>query len=215
VKPGVPFILVTMLLDWLVVGMLSPVLPNLLVAFKGGHVSNASAILGWFSAAVRSRSSSRRPYSACFPTAMAVGRSSCSRASARRWTASSSPSRPISRGSSSAACSRVAPRRARRRARPGFALGPALGGLLAGIGLRVPFYVAAGMMAANAIYGAFVLPESLPPASRQPRIAWGRANPLGSRAAFCAAISPSRRSASSCSTRSFAFTAARRQTASA
>ncbi len=49
-KPGVPFILVTMLLDWLV-NMLSPVLPNLLVAFKGGHVSNASAILGWFSAA--------------------------------------------------------------------------------------------------------------------------------------------------------------------
>ncbi len=61
----------------------------------------------------------------------------------------------------------------------GFVLGPALGGLLGGYGPRVPFFVAAGLSLANALYGFLVLPESLPPSARRP-FSLKRANPLGS-----------------------------------
>jgi len=61
----------------------------------------------------------------------------------------------------------------------GFVLGPALGGLLGGIHIRLPFWVAAGLALANATYGFFVLPESLPAEKRAP-FRWRRANPLGS-----------------------------------
>jgi DHA1 family tetracycline resistance protein-like MFS transporter len=60
----------------------------------------------------------------------------------------------------------------------GFITGPALGGLLGAIGLRVPFFVAAGIVLANWLYGMFVLPESLPKERRRP-FAWRRANPVG------------------------------------
>jgi MFS transporter, DHA1 family, tetracycline resistance protein len=61
----------------------------------------------------------------------------------------------------------------------GFVVGPALGGVLGAYGLRLPFYVAAGLAGCNVLYGLFVLPESLPPARRRP-LDWRRANPLGS-----------------------------------
>jgi MFS transporter, DHA1 family, tetracycline resistance protein len=60
----------------------------------------------------------------------------------------------------------------------GFVLGPALGGLLGEYGPRVPFYFAAGISAANLIYGYFVLPETLDAAHRRP-FEWRRANPFG------------------------------------
>jgi DHA1 family tetracycline resistance protein-like MFS transporter len=61
----------------------------------------------------------------------------------------------------------------------GFILGPALGGLLGEyFGLRVPFFVAGGLAAANALFGYFVLTESLP-LERRRAFDWRRANPLG------------------------------------
>jgi DHA1 family tetracycline resistance protein-like MFS transporter len=60
----------------------------------------------------------------------------------------------------------------------GFVIGPALGGLLAGLGLRAPFYAAAGLCLLNALYGYFILPESLAPENRRP-FDWKKANPLG------------------------------------
>jgi len=60
----------------------------------------------------------------------------------------------------------------------GFVLGPALGGLLGEFGLRVPFFVAAGLTAANLLYGAIVLPETLAPERRRPFV-FARANPVG------------------------------------
>ena len=50
----------------------------------------------------------------------------------------------------------------------GFILGPALGGLLGGIDPRLPFWVAAGLSFANALYGLLILPESLPRDRRSP-----------------------------------------------
>lgn len=61
----------------------------------------------------------------------------------------------------------------------GFVIGPALGGLLAGWGIRAPFYAAAGLCLLNALYGYFVLPESLSTNNRRP-FSWKKANPLGS-----------------------------------
>ena len=61
----------------------------------------------------------------------------------------------------------------------GFIIGPALGGLLAGWGLRAPFYAAAGLCLLNALYGYFVLPESLTKEHRR-KFEWKRANPFGS-----------------------------------
>jgi DHA1 family tetracycline resistance protein-like MFS transporter len=61
----------------------------------------------------------------------------------------------------------------------GFIIGPSLGGFLAEYGLRVPFLVAAGFSLLNAVYGYFVLPESLSKENRR-AFEWKRANPLGS-----------------------------------
>jgi DHA1 family tetracycline resistance protein-like MFS transporter len=59
----------------------------------------------------------------------------------------------------------------------GFILGPVIGGLLGAIDVRLPFVVAGCMALVNFAYGVFVLPESLPPERRRP-FAWRRANPV-------------------------------------
>ena len=61
----------------------------------------------------------------------------------------------------------------------GFIIGPMLGGFLGEIGPRLPFIVAACLALLNVIYGYFVLPESLPVENRRV-FDWKRSNPLGS-----------------------------------
>lgn len=65
----------------------------------------------------------------------------------------------------------------------GFVAGPIIGGLVAGIDPRAPFWVAAGLAAANLVFGFLVLPESLALANRRP-FSLARANPLASFAAI-------------------------------
>jgi MFS transporter, DHA1 family, tetracycline resistance protein len=60
----------------------------------------------------------------------------------------------------------------------GFVLGPLIGGLLAGYDTRAPFYAAAGLAGLNLLFGALVLPETVTEATRRP-FALTRANPLG------------------------------------
>ena len=60
----------------------------------------------------------------------------------------------------------------------GFILGPVFGGLLGELGARVPFWAAAGLSGLNLLYGLFILPESLPAASRR-AFDLRRANPVG------------------------------------
>jgi MFS transporter, DHA1 family, tetracycline resistance protein len=60
----------------------------------------------------------------------------------------------------------------------GFVLGPALGGVFGEIDPRLPFWVAAGLSLLNAMYGLFVLPESLAH-DRRAIFKWQRANPIG------------------------------------
>lgn len=59
----------------------------------------------------------------------------------------------------------------------GFILGPAVGGLLGDLDIRLPFYAAAGLSLINCLYGFFVLPESLPIERRKP-VDFARANPF-------------------------------------
>jgi DHA1 family tetracycline resistance protein-like MFS transporter len=59
----------------------------------------------------------------------------------------------------------------------GFILGPVIGGLLGGIDLHLPFFVAGVMALLNLAYGFFVLPESLP-ADKRRALDWTRANPF-------------------------------------
>lgn len=60
----------------------------------------------------------------------------------------------------------------------GFTLGPAMGGYLGSINLHLPFFAAGGMAILNWVYGYFVLPESLPLERRKP-FSWRHANPFG------------------------------------
>jgi DHA1 family tetracycline resistance protein-like MFS transporter len=61
----------------------------------------------------------------------------------------------------------------------GFIIGPMLGGLLGELGTRIPFLVAAGLALVNALYGYFVLPESLDMEHRR-SFDIKRANPVSS-----------------------------------
>ncbi|MES2843754.1 MAG: TCR/Tet family MFS transporter [Pseudomonadota bacterium] len=60
----------------------------------------------------------------------------------------------------------------------GFVLGPLIGGLLASIDLHAPFYAAAGLAFANLVFGFVVLPETVTDATRRP-FTLARGNPLG------------------------------------
>ena len=60
----------------------------------------------------------------------------------------------------------------------GFILGPVIGGLLGSVNLRLPFAVAGGLALLNLLYGVFVLPESLP-TERRRSFSWKAANPFG------------------------------------
>ena len=65
----------------------------------------------------------------------------------------------------------------------GFTFGPLLGGWLGEHNLKLPFFVAAGLCLLNALYGYFILPESLSPANRKV-FTWQSTNPVSAFAAL-------------------------------
>ena len=50
----------------------------------------------------------------------------------------------------------------------GFIIGPGIGGFFGEIDVRLPFYIAAGLTFANFVFGYFFVPESLSPENRRP-----------------------------------------------
>ena len=60
----------------------------------------------------------------------------------------------------------------------GFVIGPAIGGILGNNDPRLPFFVAAGLAGVNVMYGFFVLPESLAVANRR-KFSLRRAHAVG------------------------------------
>jgi MFS transporter, DHA1 family, tetracycline resistance protein len=202
-QAALPFIFVTLLIDIIGIGLIIPILPKLIEQFAGGNASSASftygllgalyALMQFIFAPVLGSLSDRygrRPV--ILISLLGLGLDYILLA-----TAQSLPLFFIGRtiagitGASITAASAyiadVSP--PEKRAQNfgligaafglGFILGPALGGLLGGVGLRVPFMVAAGLTLLNFLYGLFVLPESLKPENRR-NFSWARANPVGS-----------------------------------
>lgn len=60
----------------------------------------------------------------------------------------------------------------------GFVLGPLLGGLLSEFGPRAPFFLAAALAFGNGIFGAFILSETVSEEKKRP-LEWRRINPFG------------------------------------
>lgn len=67
----------------------------------------------------------------------------------------------------------------------GFILGPLIGGLVASLDTRAPFYAAGAMALANLLLGALVLPETVTDRTRRP-FTLARGNPLGALRALSA-----------------------------
>ena len=201
-RAALTFIFITVVLDILAMGMIIPVLPTMIVDFLDGSTARAAEILGVFSMVwalmqfifspvlgALSDRFGRRPVillsnfglgfdyilMALAPTLgwLFVGRvisgiTAASLSTANAYIADVTPpdKRAAGYGMLGAAFG------------IGFVLGPALGGVLGDVDPRLPFWVAAGLSLTNAMYGLFVLPESLPP-ERRTRFQWRRANPVG------------------------------------
>ncbi|HEX4639953.1 MAG TPA: TCR/Tet family MFS transporter [Chthoniobacterales bacterium] len=202
-RAAVIFIFITVTLDMLALGLIMPVLPKLVLNFLGGDTPNAAKMFGIFGTVwalmqflfspvlgVLSDRFGRRPVillsnlglgldyvvMALAPTLgwLFVGRviSGITAASINTGTAYVADVVPAEKRAGAFGMIGVA-------FGVGFVLGPALGGLLGNSDPRLPFWVAGGLSLANALYGYFVLPESLPPERRR-GFTFRRANPVGS-----------------------------------
>ncbi|HNQ87506.1 MAG TPA: TCR/Tet family MFS transporter [Verrucomicrobiota bacterium] len=201
--PAILFVLVTLALDILGFGLIIPILPRLIETFLGGDVSAATGVYGWLAAlyslmqflfapflGVLSDRFGRRPVILGSLLGSAADYLLLAFAPSLLWFFIGRLIAGITGASISAASAYIADvSPPEKRAQNfgligaafglGFILGPALGGVLGHLGLRVPFFVAAGLTMVNALYGWYILPESLPPERRRP-IRWNRANPIGS-----------------------------------
>lgn len=65
----------------------------------------------------------------------------------------------------------------------GFTFGPGLGGLLGAIDIRFPLFAAGALCFINALYGYFILPESHKIENRT-QFMWRKANPIGALSVF-------------------------------
>jgi DHA1 family tetracycline resistance protein-like MFS transporter len=201
-RAALAFIFVTILLDMLALGMIAPVLPQLVTQFLGGDTVRAAKYYGLFGTvwalmqfffapllgAVSDRFG-RRPVILLSNLGLGLDYILMALSPTLSWlfvgrvisgiTAASIPT-------AGAYIADVTPVEKRAGAFGmlgaafglGFVLGPALGGLLGNVNPRLPFWVAAGFSLLNALYGLFVLPESLPSERRAP-FRWTRANPVG------------------------------------
>jgi DHA1 family tetracycline resistance protein-like MFS transporter len=203
-RAALVFIFITIVIDMLSFGIIIPVLPKLIVSFSGGDIQQASIMSGilatcWafmqFAASpilgVLSDRFGRRPVILISNFGLAVDYVIMALAPSLGWlfvgriASGATAANMVTAGAYIADVTPIDKRAAGfgiigAAFGIGFILGPALGGMLGDIGLRVPFWVAAGLTLANALYGLFVLPESLPPEKRSTTLVWRRANPLGS-----------------------------------
>lgn len=201
-RAAVVFILITVMLDMLALGMIIPVLPKLIEAFRGGDTARAAttiAVFGTVWAAIQFFASpvlgslsdhfGRRPIVLASNFGLGFDYVLMALAPTLGWLFVGRVISGVTAASVPAAFAYIAdvtPAEGRAKSfglmgaafGVGFIIGPVLGGLLSRGGLRLPFWVAAALSLANAMYGLFVLPESLPP-ERRMAFSWKRANPWG------------------------------------
>jgi len=197
------FIIITVAFDFLAFGIIAPVLPNLILQFEAGNMSRAAAITGWFGFAwatmqflfspilgALSDRYGRRPVILLSCFGLGLDYIFMALAPSLRWLFVGRLISGITTSNVSTAFAYItdvtpAAERAKKFGMLGaafglgFVIGPAVGGLLGAHNLRLPFWIAAGLSLANALYGFFILPESLPP-ERRAKSAWHMANPFAS-----------------------------------
>jgi MFS transporter, DHA1 family, tetracycline resistance protein len=202
-KAAFYFILITVAFDFLAFGVIAPVLPDLIRQFQGGDFARASVITGYFGLAwatmqfifspllgAWSDRFGRRPVILISCFGLAIDYVFMALAPSLRWLFVGRLISGITTSNVATAfayVTDVTPPDKRAKAFGlisaafglGFVIGPAIGGYLGNINLRLPFWAAAALSLANAFYGYFVLPESLPP-ERRAKSAWHMSNPLGS-----------------------------------
>jgi DHA1 family tetracycline resistance protein-like MFS transporter len=197
------FIFITILLDVLALGVIIPVLPQLVKSFSGGDTARAAETIGIFATVwalmqfvfspilgVLSDRFGRRPVILISNFGLGFDYILMALAPSLPWLFVGRIISGITAASMSTAQAYIADVVAPdKRAGAygmlgaafgfGFVIGPALGGVLGHYDPRLPFWLAAGLSISNGIYGLFVLPESLAPENRSP-FSWAKANPLGS-----------------------------------
>jgi DHA1 family tetracycline resistance protein-like MFS transporter len=197
------FVFITVLLDMLALGMIVPVLPALVVSFLGGDAARGADYLGLFGTAwalmqficspihgVLSDRFGRKPIILISNFGLGLDYILMALAPTLAWLFVGRVISGICAASISTSYAYIADvtpaaDRAKRFGMigvafgAGFVLGPALGGLAGNVSPRLPFWIAAALSLLNALYGLFILPESLPLDRRAP-FAWRRANPMGS-----------------------------------
>jgi len=196
------FIFFTVLIDAIGIGIIMPVMPDLLVeltdlpisaaAFWGGYLSFVFALMQFgFGPTVGNISDvfGRRPVLLASLGVLAIdyiimgfapslwilfiGRAIAGIAGATRSTANAFMTDISTRGDRAKNFGMLG-----AAFGLGFVIGPVVGGIAGEYGPRVPFFVASGIAALNFLYGLFVLPESLAHKNRR-SFDWSRANPLG------------------------------------
>jgi len=202
-RAALAFIFITIVLDMFALGMIIPVLPHLIEDFLGGDTVGAAKVYGvfgtvwalmqFFSMPVMGALSDRygrRGVIVLSNLGLGVNYVLMALAPNLVWlfvgrVISGITAATISTGMAYVADVTPVEQRATAFGRMGiafglgFVLGPALGGILGSVDPRLPFWAAAAASLLNGVYGAFVLPESLPPERRRP-FDWKRANPFGS-----------------------------------
>lgn len=203
-RAATAFIFVTVLLDMVTFGMIGPVLPKLIAGFVANNYASAAEVIGVFATAwalmqfvcspllgMLSDRIGRRPVILISNGVTALDYAIMALAPNLWWLFAGRVLSGIATSNMSAASAYIAdvtPPEKRAAAFGvlgsafglGFVLGPAIGGVVGNVNPRLTFWAAAAFALLNTLYGLFVLPESLPPERRTPRIEWKRANPLGS-----------------------------------
>lgn len=200
---GFLFVFITITLDMLALGLIVPVLPNLLKDMTGGNVSEAArmiGVFGFFWALMQficmpimgglSDQFGRKPILLISNFGQALSNLMTAFAPGF-WVLllSRIVSGAVSAVGSTANAYVADTEPKETRAQKfgmlgaafglGFILGPAIGGYLGRIELRLPFFVAAGLCTLNGLFGLIMLKESLKPENRRP-FRWLSANPIGS-----------------------------------
>lgn len=201
------FIVVTLVLDMLGIGLIMPILPKLLESFSGGSTAEAAEAFGLLVAlhaamqflfgpliGALSDRFGRRPVLLVSLFGLGLANLMLAAAPGLWWFVLARALAGLMAANfpvANAYIADVTP--PEKRAQNfglvgvafgiGFIAGPALGGLLGEIDLRLPFLVAAALSFANTAFGYFALPESLAPAHRRP-VDLRRANPVGALRVF-------------------------------
>lgn len=202
-KAAIGFIFVTLLIDVTGFGLIIPVFPKLIEQLIHGGISDASKWGGWLTFAYAfmqflfapvlgnlSDKYGRRPVLLFSLTGFGIDYILLSIAPTIGWLFLGRVIAGITGASFTTATAYIADISTdENRAQNfgmigaafglGFIIGPVVGGVLGQYGTRLPFVVAAILALLNALYGYFVLPESLSKDNRRP-FSWKRANPLGS-----------------------------------